>query len=116
MKVNPHNSYPCCNISTNKRPNFYFDNFNKFLSACIMLHLLHQELHFNSFLFFFRSDNEDTTRRMKQNACQDKLEQWFEDNKIIWVTVLAILASIQLMVTIIAVYIIKKVKKIAKMR
>jgi len=63
-----------------------------------------------------RPDIEDTTRRMKQNACQEKLDQWFKENKIIWVTVLAILASIQLMVTIIAVYIIKKVKKIAKMR
>jgi len=63
-----------------------------------------------------RENNEDTTRRMKQSACQDQLLDWFEANKIIWVTVLAALAAIQLMVTIIAVYIIQKVKKIAKMR
>jgi len=63
-----------------------------------------------------REDNEDTTRRMKQHACQDRLMDWFEDNKIIWVTVLAALAAIQLMVSIIAIYIIQKVKKIAKMR
>ena len=48
---------------------------------------------------------------MKQNACQDKLLDWLEDNKIIWVTILAILAAIELMVTVIAVYIIQKVKK-----
>ena len=64
---------------------------------------------------YFR-ENEDTTRRMRQSACQDQLLDWFEANKIIWVTVLAALAAIQLMVTIIAVYIIQKVKKIAKMR
>jgi len=63
-----------------------------------------------------REDNEDTTRRMKQNACQDKLLDWLEDNKIIWVTILAILAAIELMVTVIAVYIIQKVKKMNKMR
>ena len=67
-------------------------------------------------LDIFRENNEDTTRRMKQSACQDQLLDWFEANKIIWVTVLAALAAIQLMVTIIAVYIIQKVKKIAKMR
>lgn len=61
-------------------------------------------------------ENEDTTRRMRQSACQDQLLDWFEANKIIWVTVLAALAAIELMVTIIAVYIIQKVKKIAKMR
>ena len=53
---------------------------------------------------------------MKQEACQDRLLDWFEENKIIWVTVLAALAAIQLMVTIIAAYIIQKVKKISKMR
>ena len=63
-----------------------------------------------------REDGEDTTRRMKQEACQDRLLDWFEENKIIWVTVLAALAAIQLMVTIIAAYIIQKVKKISKMR
>ena len=67
-------------------------------------------------MYIIREDNEDTTRRMKQNACQDRLLDWFEDNKIIWVTVLAALAAIQLMVSIIAIYIIQKVKKIAKMR
>ena len=63
-----------------------------------------------------REDGEDTTRRMKQEACQDRLLDWFEENKIIWVTLLAALAAIQLMVTIIAAYIIQKVKKISKMR
>jgi len=60
--------------------------------------------------------DEDTTRRMKQHGCQERLLDWLEDNKIIWVTLLAVLASIQLMVTIIAVYIIQKVKKLNKMR
>ena len=67
-------------------------------------------------MYIIREDNEDTTRRMKQHACQDRLLDWFEDNKIIWVTVLAALAAIQLMVSIIAIYIIQKIKKIAKMR
>ena len=55
-------------------------------------------------------------QRTQLMASQDQLLDWFEANKIIWVTVLAALAAIQLMVTIIAVYIIQKVKKIAKMR
>ena len=46
----------------------------------------------------------------------DNLLDWFEDNKIIWVTILAVLAAIEVMVTVIAVYILQKVKKIQKMR
>ena len=67
-------------------------------------------------MYIIREDNEDTTRRMKQHACQDRLLDWFEDNKIIWVTILAVLAAIQVMVTVIAAYILQKVKKIQKMR
>jgi len=63
-----------------------------------------------------REGNEDTTRRMKQSACVDNLLDWFEDNKIIWVTILAVLAAIEVMVTVIAAYILQKVKKIQKMR
>ena len=63
-----------------------------------------------------REENEDTTRRMKQSACVDNLLDWFEDNKIIWVTILAVLAAIQVMVTVIAAYILQKGKKIQKMR
>ena len=63
-----------------------------------------------------REENEDTTRRMKQSACVDNLLDWFEDNKIIWVTILAVLAAIEVMVTVIAAYILQKVKKIQKMR
>ena len=67
-------------------------------------------------MYIIREDNEDTTRRMKQHACQDRLLDWFEDNKIIWVTILAVLAAIEVMVTVIAAYILQKVKKIQKMR
>lgn len=53
---------------------------------------------------------------MKQSACMDNLLDWFEDNKIIWVTILAVLAALEVMVTVIAAYILQKVKKIQKMR
>ena len=53
---------------------------------------------------------------MKQSACVDNLLDWFEDNKIIWVTILAVLAAVEVMVTVIAAYILQKVKKIQKMR
>ena len=46
----------------------------------------------------------------------DNLLDWFEDNKIIWVTILAVLAAMEVMVTVIAAYILQKVKKIQKMR
>merc|ERR1719433_2023974 len=49
------------------------------------------------------------TRRMKQEACRNHLYAWFQDNKIIWVTVLASIAAIQVMCIGIAVYILKRV-------
>jgi len=63
-----------------------------------------------------QGDSEDTTRRMKQSACQDNLLDWFQQNKIIWVTLLAVMAAIQVMCTVIAAYILQKVKKMRKLR
>jgi len=56
------------------------------------------------------------TRRMKQEACRGHLHAWFQDNKIIWVTVLASIAAIQVMCIGIAVYILKRVSSMRAAR
>merc|ERR1712210_212497 len=56
------------------------------------------------------------TRRMKQEACRGHLHTWFQDNKIIWVTVLASIAAMQVMCIGIAVYILKRVSNMRAAR
>jgi len=57
-----------------------------------------------------------TTRRMKQSPCMENLRSWFEDNKISWVTILAVVAAIQVMCVVISVYVLQKVDRMAKIR
>jgi len=57
-----------------------------------------------------------SSRRMKQSPCHDKLSSWFQDNKITWVTILAIIVAIQVMCIGIAVYILQRVRKLNKIR
>lgn len=51
------------------------------------------------------------TRRMKQEPCRQNLQQWLQDNKVVWVTVLAAVAAVQVMCIGITVYILKRVSK-----
>jgi len=60
--------------------------------------------------------NPGTTRRMKQSPCMDNLQNWFEENKITWVTILATVAAVQVMCVGIAIYILQRVSKIRKIR
>lgn len=64
--------------------------------------------------------DEDTlngsTRRMKQSSCHDNLAMWFQENKITWVTILAVIAAIQVMCIGIAVYILQRIRKLNKIR
>lgn len=60
--------------------------------------------------------NNGSTRRMKQDPCKTNLAQWFEDNKITWVTILAVIAAIQVMCIGIAVYILQRIRKLNKIR
>jgi len=60
--------------------------------------------------------NNGATRRMKQTACQTSLSGWFEENKIAWVTILAVIAALQVMCIGIAVYILQRVRKLRNMR
>jgi len=57
-----------------------------------------------------------STRRMKQTPCHTNLANWFQDNKITWVTILAVIAAIQVMCIGIAVYILQRVSKMNKIR
>jgi len=57
-----------------------------------------------------------TNRRMKQSPCMDSLQDWFEENKITWVTILAVVAATQVMCVGIATYILQRVSSLNKMR
>ena len=45
-----------------------------------------------------------------------RLFEWFEENKITWVTVLASLVALQIMCIGIAMYILSRVKRLNKLR
>ncbi len=56
------------------------------------------------------------TKKMKEDGCGLKLNMWFEDNKINWVTLLASLVALQFMAFGIAMYISSRVKRLQKLR
>lgn len=58
--------------------------------------------------------NISSTRRMKQTPCQETLSSWFEENKITWVTFLAVIAAIQVLCIGITVYILLRVRKLRR--
>jgi len=60
--------------------------------------------------------NNGQTRRMKQDPCKANLDTWFQENKITWVTILAVIAAIQVMCIGIAVYILQRIRKLNKIR
>jgi len=66
-----------------------------------------------------RPDSADDlfpTKKMKQEACGDRLFDWFESNKITWVTVLASIAALQVMCIGIAIFIVSRIKRVRKLR
>jgi len=58
----------------------------------------------------------DSTKKMKQMGCGDELFEWFEANKITWVTILASIAALQVMCIGIAIYILSRIKRLKKLR
>ena len=63
-----------------------------------------------------RRDGQLATKRMKEEGCGWKLEEWFDDNTITWVTILASVAALQVMCIGIAIYITCRVRKMKKLR
>jgi len=61
-------------------------------------------------------DGEEAPMRMKQEPCMNNLQEWFLENKITWVTMLAVLAAVQVMCVGIAVYILQRVSRLKKLR
>ena len=51
-----------------------------------------------------------------QMGCGDELFEWFETNKITWVTILASIAALQVMCIGIAIYILSRIKRLKKLR
>ena len=49
-------------------------------------------------------------------GCGDELFEWFETNKITWVTILASIAALQVMCIGIAIYILSRIKRLKKLR
>eukprot|EP00095_Tigriopus_kingsejongensis_P007763 maker-scaffold154_size301342-snap-gene-0.14 protein:Tk07763 transcript:maker-scaffold154_size301342-snap-gene-0.14-mRNA-1 annotation:"hypothetical protein LOTGIDRAFT_203908" len=72
----------------------------------------------NSGIWNRRSDEEDfaPVKKMKQDGCGEKLHGWFQDNKIMWVTLLASIVALQIMCCGIAMYILSRVKKLNRLR
>jgi len=62
------------------------------------------------------ADDLFPTKKMKQEACGDRLFDWFESNKITWVTVLASIAALQVMCIGIAIFIVSRIKRVRKLR
>lgn len=63
-----------------------------------------------------KESSDGTTRRMKQAPCMINLQDWFEENKITWVTILAVVAAVQAMCAGLAIYILQRVNKLRKIR
>ena len=51
-----------------------------------------------------------------QVPCGEQLAEWFEENKITWVTILASVAALQVMCVGIAIYILSRIKRQKKLR
>ena len=51
-----------------------------------------------------------------QDGCNTRLNEWFEDNKITWVTTLASVVAVQIMSCGIALYMLSRVKRINKLK
>ena len=51
-----------------------------------------------------------------QDGCNLRLDEWFEENKIAWVTTLASVVAVQLMSAAIALYMLSRVKRINKLK
>ena len=45
-----------------------------------------------------------------QDGCGERLYEWFEENKIVWCSILAVLGGIQIMCVVICAHIIRKLK------
>jgi len=61
-------------------------------------------------------ENALPTKKMKQDGCNTRLSEWFEDNKITWVTTLASVVAVQIMSCGIALYMLSRVKRINKLK
>ena len=61
-------------------------------------------------------DLEVPTKKMKEDGCGAALVDWFRDNKLVWATSMASLVALQVMATVIAIYILSRVKKLRKLR
>jgi len=62
------------------------------------------------------SDNALPTKKMKQDGCNSRLNEWFEENKITWVTTLASVVAVQIMSCGIALYMLSRVKRANKLK
>ena len=51
-----------------------------------------------------------------QDGCNSRLSEWFEENKITWVTTLASVVAVQIMSCGIALYMLSRVKRINKLK
>jgi len=60
--------------------------------------------------------DDGTSRRMKQSPCMNNLGNWFQENKITWVTLLAVVAALQVLVAGIAIFILQRIRKLAAVR
>jgi len=63
-----------------------------------------------------RSEEQFSTKKMKSVPCGEQLAEWFEENKITWVTILASVAALQVMCVGIAIYILSRIKRQKKLR
>ncbi|XP_076041582.1 uncharacterized protein LOC143025578 [Oratosquilla oratoria] len=52
----------------------------------------------------------DTAQQLKQVGCGGRLKLWFEENRAIWCSVLAVLGGLQLMCVILCAHIINKLR------
>ena len=51
-----------------------------------------------------------------QDGCNSRLNEWFEENKITWVTTLASVVAVQIMSCGIALYMLSRVKRANKLK
>ena len=65
----------------------------------------------NSYIFF-----SYILKLHLQVPCGEQLAEWFEENKITWVTILASVAALQVMCVGIAIYILSRIKRQKKLR
>jgi len=54
----------------------------------------------------------ERSRILKQHGCSKKLQDWFENNRVIWVTIMAAIGLIQAFGVICAIYVINRIQAI----